>query len=398
MSQGVFRYPNVGAMWSGPGSMSRLGEVLDVSGARRALLILTPSAGRDAALVSRLAEWSGQRIVAIFDAVEPHTPYGVALAAAQVAREADADCVVSLGGGSTIDTARLVSLCVGENISTEDALYEYRAQRSERGPIFPAAAAHTIPHIAIPTTLSSAEFGDGGALKNPTTGNKDLFAGPPMAAAAVILDSDAAVATPAAAWVMTGMRTLDHAIETVVSDQSSLFSDSLSCAAITTLVRVLPATLMNPTDSALRGDAQLASWQSYFGVSNGTLGLSHAIGHQLGARLGLAHGLSSCVTLPTVARFLAPRTGEKIRPILRACGIDDSEISTENLGIALAEFLTTFISGLGFPLTLGEAGIVMGKSDVAAIVDGIFEDFLVDGIPGGIPSRTEMTNLVASLA
>jgi hypothetical protein len=95
---------------------------------------------------------------------------------------------------------------------------------------------------------------------------------------------------------------------------------------------------------------------------------------------------------------LAPRTGEKIRPILRACGIDDSEISPENLGIALAEFLTTFISGLGLPLTLGDAGIVMSENDVAAIVDGIFEDFLVDGIPGGIPSRTAMTELVASLA
>ncbi|MCF8540822.1 MAG: iron-containing alcohol dehydrogenase [Aurantimicrobium sp.] len=398
MSQGVFRYPSVGALWSGPGSISRLGEVLDVCGGRRALLIVTPSAGRDAALISRLKEWSGQRIVAVFDAVEPHTPYGVALAAAQAARDADADCVISLGGGSTIDTARLVSLCLGENILTEHALYPYRAQRSDQGPLFPAAAARTFPHIAIPTTLSSAEFGDGGALKNPTTGNKDLFAGPPMAAAAVILDSDAAVATPASAWVMTGMRTLDHAIETVVSDQSSLFSDSLSCAAITTLVRVLPATLKNPTDSALRGEAQLASWQSYFGVSNGTLGLSHAIGHQLGARLGLAHGLSSCITLPTVARFLAPRTGEKMRPILRACGIDDSGISTENLGIALADFLTAFISGLGYPLTLGETGIVMSDSDVTGIVDGIFEDFLVDGIPGGIPSRKEMTDLVASLA
>jgi alcohol dehydrogenase class IV len=133
-------------------------------------------------------------------------------------------------------------------------------------------------------------------------------------------------------------------------------------------------------------------------VSNGTLGLSHAIGHQLGARLGLAHGLSSCITLPTVARFLAPRTGEKMRPILRACGIDDSGISTENLGIALADFLTAFISGLGYPLTLGETGIVMSDSDVTGIVDGIFEDFLVDGIPGGIPSRKEMTDLVASLA
>jgi hypothetical protein len=87
-----------------------------------------------------------------------------------------------------------------------------------------------------------------------------------------------------------------------------------------------------------------------------------------------------------------------MRPILRACGIDDSGISTENLGIALADFLTAFISGLGYPLTLGEAGIVMSDSDVTGIVDGIFEDFLVDGIPGGIPSRKEMADLVASLA
>ena len=384
-------------MWSGDGSISCLAEVLDVCGATRALLIITPSGGRDASLISRLTELSGQRIVAVFDAVEPHTPYRVALAAADAARSARADCVISLGGGSTIDTARLVSLCVGENISTEAQLYEFRAQRSEQGPIFPAATARTLPHIAIPTTLSSAEFGDGGALTNPTTGNKDLFAGPPMAATAVILDSELAAATPAGAWVMTGMRTLDHAIETVLSDRSSLFSDSLSCAAITTLVGVLPATLANPTDVELRRDAQLASWQSYFGVSNGTLGLSHAIGHQLGARLGLAHGLSSCVTLPKVVKFLAPRTGEKMRLILRACGIDDSGIATDDLGDTLAEFLTALISGLGLPLTLTEAGKAIDDSDVSAIVEGIFLDFLVDGIPGGIPSREEMTDLVTSV-
>ncbi len=390
----AFRYPLTGAIWSQAGSAELLGDVLDELGLTRCLAVMTPSAAADSSLVARLQASAGGRL-AVFGDVRPHTPYDVVLAAARAAREAGADGVVSVGGGTAIDTARLAALCAAEGVTTIQQLHALRVRLGPAGPEFPTAASQALPHVAIPTTLSSAEFSDGGAATCPWSGRKELFAGPALACRAVLVDPALACATPSRAWVVTGVRALDHAVETILSPRSSPPVDELSRSAIVHLREALPGALTAPGDRDVRARGQLGSWLSYFGVAAGTLGLSHAIGHQLGSRLGLGHGLASCIALPDVMRYVAPRAGGKARLIAQAFDVDEPSASDDEVAERAAAAVDALIRRLGLPRRLGEAGF--GSLDTGELADAVLGDFLAGGAPGGAPPREELVVLLESL-
>jgi alcohol dehydrogenase class IV len=303
--------------------------------------------------------------------------------------------VVSVGGGTAIDTARLAALCVAEGLTTAEQLHALRVRVGPSGPEFPAASARALPHVAIPTTLSSAEFSDGGAATCPWSGRKELFVGPALACRAVLVDPVLACATPPAAWVVTGVRALDHAIETILSPRSSAPVDELSRSAIVHLREALPGALAAPGDPGVRARGQLGSWLSYFGVATGTLGLSHAIGHQLGSRLGLGHGLASCIALPEVMRYVAPRAGGKTRLIAQAFDVDEPSASDDEVAERAAAAVDALIRRLGLPRRLGEAGFE--SLDTGELADAVLGDFLAGGSPGGAPPRDELVALLESL-
>jgi maleylacetate reductase len=382
-----FRYPATGAIWTGAGSLERLGEALDTVGATSCLAVVTPSLACDEVFMHDLRAAAGGRIAALFGDVRPHAPYTTVLAAAGAGTAAGVDVVVSVGGGSAIDTARLAAVSIERGLGPGDehAFHELRVQTGADGPIFPLAAAAPLPHVAVPTTLSAAEFSDGGAATCPWTGRKEVFAGRGLACAAVIADPELAMRTPARTWVMTGVRALDHAVETLLSPRSSPPVDELAARAIALLRECLPAALAEPDNTAARERGQLASWLSYFGVPAGTLGLSHAIGHQLGGSLGIAHGLASCITLPDVLALVLPRAGDKADVLARAFGGAQPIATVDEL-----------VRGLGFPRRLRELGI--DDLDTSALADAILEDVLVLGTPGGPPDRGELVVLLETLA
>jgi alcohol dehydrogenase class IV len=388
---GPFRYPSTGDVWSGAGSADLLGRVLDELGLESCLAVITPSAARDAAFVERLQAAAGGRLTAVFDAIEPHTPYGVVLAAASAARAAGVDGVVSVGGGSAIDTARLAALCVGEDVSTADGLHALRVHDAQ----FPTASARALPHVALPTTLSAAEFSEGGAATCPWTRRKELFVGRCLACRAVLVDPQLACRTPPQTWVMTGVRALDHAVETILSPRATPLVDELSSAAIVHLRTALPAALAAPGDQAVRAEGQLGAWLSYFGVEGGTLGLSHAIGHQLGGRLGIAHGVASCIALPDVVRFVAPLAPGKIRCVARALGVDQAGAGDEAVAERAVAALDELIRELGLPRRLSE--LDAPAVDLELLADAVLADFLIGGAPGGAPPRADLIRLLESL-
>jgi maleylacetate reductase len=381
----AFRYPATGTIRSGSGSVDGLGDALDELGATRCLAVVAPSAARDTELVARLDAAADGRLHVVFDAVLPHAPYDTVLAAAAAGRSAGVNAVVSLGGGSAIDTARLAALCLAEGVSGADELHQLRVRLGPGGPEFPAATASALPHVAVPTTLSAAEFSDGGAATCPWTGRKELFAGRALACGGVLVDAALATRTPAKIWVTTGVRALDHAVETLLSPLSAPLTNEASRAAIALLRDCLPASLDTPGDEAVRARGQVAAWLSYLGVANGTLGLSHAIGHQLGSSLGIAHGIASCLTLPDVVRFVAPRTPQGSERLAEALGTNDP-------AAAIAEL----VRRLGLPRRLRELGVE--QLDTGGLADAVLGDFLVHGTPGGPPARAELVTLLETIA
>jgi alcohol dehydrogenase len=368
----------------GPRVLDQLPQELDRLAAERVFVVPARALAGDAPLRDEVAALLGSRLADWFGDVRPHTPYATVIEAAERARAAAADCVLSVGGGAAIDTARMAALCVATGIADREELRGIRARFDGGVPVFPALGASALPHVAVPTTLSAAEFSNGAAVTWPDPPVKDLFVADALAARSVLLDPVLAAATPASAWLLTGVRALDHAIETVCSPQDQPLAEELALAAIRRLRASLPATLADPADIGARANAQIATWMSYAGVASGTLGLSHAIGHQLGARLGLEHGATSCIALPAVMRTFERSTPRQLSLVADALGVGENPE-------AAAPAVERLIEQLGLdgrlPAPLEE------PEDVAA---AILEDVLSAGVEPR-PGPAELAALLRGL-
>ena len=219
-------------------------------------------------------------------------------AAVREAREVDADALVAFGGGSPIDAAKIVAL---------ELLADGRPQAD-------------MPQIAVSTTLSAGEFTPFAGITDEDTRVKGLRNDPRICPRTVVLDPEVTLPTPRALWAATGAKALDHAIEAIWSVNPQPVSDVLAVEAIRRLHRHLPASLAEPGNLEARGECQIAAWMSIFGITSVGVRLSHILGHQIGARWDVPHGVTSCITIPHCMRFLAPQTLPAAGPDCRGAG------------------------------------------------------------------------------
>lgn len=211
--------------------------------------------------------------------------------------------------------------------------------------------------VAAPTTLSGADFSDLAGCVDTATQRKQLFTGAEIGPAALILDPTITVHTPMDLWSATGIRALDHAVETLCSSEPEPLADAGALHAIRMLARGLPATKADPGDLDARLDCQVAVGLACAGLNRVPYGASHGLGHQLGAVSGMSHGHTSCVMMPHVMAHNAPATGEAQRLIADALGRPDVPAP-----IAVSEL----ISALGLPTRLRDAGAEAGHLRIVA--------------------------------
>lgn len=279
---GVFSYANPPVIRWGPGSVSTLRSELDRLGAARVALITTRSVAADSEVIGPVCEALDGRGPVAIARVGQHAPAADIATAEAIAAEHGADSVVSLGGGSPIDAAKIVAIHVGE-------------RRNGAAPL---------PHVAVPTTLSVAELASGAGMTDDG-GNKVGLRDPRGLAQAVVYDAELAVRTPIDLWLSTGIRALDHAVEGFLADGDHPLTDVMSLEAVRRLFRTLPQARADPSDVAVRTENQLAAWFSYTLPAPTAAGLSHTMGKQIGARHGIPHGVTSCLLLPHVMRYRA---------------------------------------------------------------------------------------------
>jgi len=279
--------------------------------------------------------------------------------AANAAREAGADLLLTVGGGSITDAAKMVGLCLGNDVMEPSALDAYRAVVASGGSTRrPAVNAPGVRFIAIPTTLSAGEFNASAGCTDTTRHVKESFAHPLMAPRTVILDPSVTVHTPAWLWLSTGIRAVDHAVEDLCSVNGQPMSDAASIHALRLLATGLRAVKSNPSDVASRLDCQLGAWMSMVGAQTGvTKGASHGIGHVLGGTAGVPHGYTSCVMLPHVLRFNYEVNAERQALVSEALGKPDAPA---------ADVVATLIADLGLPSRLRDVGVKEDQLDVIA--------------------------------
>jgi maleylacetate reductase len=301
----------------GVGAVEQLGEEVDRLGGRRVLAI----AGKRA--IDGLLERLGPRVAASFTDVQQHVPVEGAARAVAAAAEADADCLVAMGGGSATGMAKAVAL--------------------ER----------QTPIVAVPTTYAGSEVTPIYGLTGPEgkrTG-RDLRVLPKV----VVYDPALTTGLPPEVTGPSGMNALAHCVEATYAPGANPVTSLLAEEGARALARGLPAAVSDPADLAARTDALLGAWLAGAAMAAAGVGIHHQLCHLLGGAYRLPHAELHAVVLPHAVAFVAPAARPQLARLAGALGVEDVPGGLWDLG-----------RRLGTPASLAELGLAEAELDRAA--------------------------------
>ena len=326
-------------------------EMAERLGATRIFLMVSGTLNRETDEIEKLRRALGNKCVATFDKMPPHTPRSAVIAATDQARACNADLIVTLGGGSITDAAKAVQLCLSNDIRAPDdmdALMPVAGPDGVVGPP-PGMKPPTVRQITIPTTLSGGEFSGISGVTDERTKVKTLARHPSIIPQSVILDPTVTVHTPEWLWISTGIRAVDHCVEGICSGEAHPYGDAQALQGLALLAQGLPKVKADPGDIQARLDCQMGTWLSMGPLASGVpMGASHGIGYVLGAVFDIPHGHTSCIMLPAVMQWNKPANAERQKLIATAMG---------RPGDDAAVVLDEFIGGLGMPRSLGAVNV-----------------------------------------
>lgn len=323
----------------------------------RVVVVTTNSLSGPGGLAEAVVKVLGPRFQSIVSGVHPHTPREDVIRVAKALEGADG--VVTIGGGSVCDSVKAARLCLANGISDPAGMDRLRPYHKGRASEPDDTKSPTLPFIAVPTTLSAGEFTSGAGVTDERGPVKQVFLYSRLSPDIVILDPEMTSRTPPRLFFSTGLRALDHAVETWCSINPTPLSDAYSLHAARLLITSLRRASDASADMEARLDCMKGAWLSILGPAAGVkAGASHGFGHALGGTAGMPHGETSCVMLPHILRYNAPVNGDRQAVIASAVG------SPETM---LADIVANLVSALGLPGRLRDAGVAESQiGDVAA--------------------------------
>lgn len=290
----------------GTGTLDRLPDEVRRLGGERVLLVTDPGL---AAAGERVRELLGPLLAGTFDGAAMHTPVEVTERA--LAELTDADCLVSLGGGSATGLAKALSVRTG------------------------------LPHIAVPTTYAGSEVTP--VLGETAGAQKTTRSEPKIRPEAVLYDVDLTLTLPVPISVTSGVNAMAHAVEALYSPDADPVIDQFAVRALTLLNHALPLIAADPADRDARNDALLGAWFAGVCLGSARMGPHHKLAHLLGGT-GLPHSETHTVLLPHVMAY--QNAPEAMRKIAGALRVEDAPAGMYDL-----------IERLGGPLSLRELGM-----------------------------------------
>ena len=360
MKTGVFNYLELDRVHFGTPAAEALQAEATQRGAQRILVVTSKSLNRKTDAVTQALARIAPQVVGLFDECVEHTPRDTVIALAAALRASNADLVVSIGGGTVIDTVKVALVALAEGLTRIEQLDDWHMRVAADGSrVVPQPGRPPCRQIAVPTTLSGAEFSDLGGCTDTRFGTKQGYTGAFIGAAAVILDPRITVHTPDRLWLSTGVRAVDHAVEALCSINAQPLIDATSVRALALLGRSLSRYATDPADLDARLDGQMGAWLAATSIRRTEYSASHGLGHALGADAGVPHGITSCVLLPTVMRYNATACAPQMAEIAAALG--DAQRPAADLVEAL-------IARLGLPTRLSQLAIPgFGRERLAVI-------------------------------
>lgn len=353
-------------------------------GCKRLFIVTSRTLNRKTPAVDALRRTLGPLCVGTFDECREHTPRESVFAAAEAVRAVDPDLIVTFGGGTAIDTVKVMLIVMAEGLTRTSQLDDFRIGVNPDGSRrTPRINPPPMRQVVVSTTLSAAEFSNLGGCTDTARGIKDAYSAREIGAASVILDPGVTVHTPEWLWLSTGIRALDHAVEGLCSIEASPLIEATALEALRLLGNALERTRVTPTDLQARLSCMQGAWLSGFAIFKVPFGASHGIGHSLGAVTGMSHGYTSCVMLPHVMRYNRLHCGERMERIAAGLGREDGDAAA-----AVAEL----VSRLGLPTRLRDAGV--RQDQLRQIAAGAMGNLWVRTNPRPITEQAEVEALL----
>jgi maleylacetate reductase len=376
LTSGKVVFSNMDEVSFGRPAAEAAAELVKKYDANRVFLMVSGTLNRTTDEIEKLRRALGNKCVGTFDKMPAHSPRSAVVAAANQARDAGADLIITLGGGSITDAAKAVQLCLANDVSTVEGMEKIKGTAPVKSP--------TVRQISIPTTLSAGEFSGLAGITNEATKVKEMFRHTDCVPQAVILDPEVTRHTPMWLFLSTGIRAVDHCVEGVCSNESTEFTNASTLHGLSLLTRGLAAVKANPQDMKARLDCQTGSWLSMAGLVAGVpMGASHGIGYVLGAVFDVPHGHTSCIMLPSVMRWNKSANADRQALIAKAMGHEGKDAG---------DVLDNFIRGLGMPRSLSEVKI--GREHFDRIATQAMGTPWVPRNPRPIPTPAEVKEIL----
>ncbi len=305
----------------------------------------------------------------IFDEVKANPTVDIVKSGVDTFKNAGADYLIAIGGGSPIDTAKGIGIIINNPEFSDVISLEGVAETKKP----------CVPIIAVPTTAgTAAEVTINYVITDTEKKRKFVCVDPHDIPVVAIVDSDMMSSMPKGLTASTGMDALTHAIEGYTTLAAWELTDMMHLKAIEIISRSLRAACDN--DPKGREDMALGQYIAGMGFSNVGLGVVHGMAHPLGAFYDTPHGIANAVLLPYVMEYNAEYTGEKFRDIAKAMGVQGTEsMSQEEYRKAAVDAVKQLSKDVGIPAKLHEIGVK--EEDLQALAESAFADVCTGGNP-----------------
>lgn len=342
----------------GTGSLSGLGDVVRSAGLRRFLLVADAALEKLGIVESVVANLTAAGLDGkVYTGVEPEPYLDNAEQSAALGRDSGAECVIGMGGGSAMDTAKAAAVLMTN---------EGRAQDYVGLNLVPKPG---VPTIMVPTTAGTgSEVTFTAVFTNRETKAKGGINSEYMFPDKALLDPELTVPLPPEVTASTGMDALTHAIESVTSRSCSVFTEALAFAAIRLIAQSLRRAVFQPDDIAAREQMLYGSLLGGMALADAGVGAAHALAYPLGGFYRIPHGLANAILIPHVMEFNLPAAPEQFAMIARSMGEPVDGVPARTGGALAVDAVVALCEDIGIPSSLSELGIP--RSDIPNLVEG----------------------------
>ena len=358
-----FSWANRPRIMYGPGIRSELGFEMAQLGGTRAVIITDKgvvNAGV-AQMVADAMKKSGLELAGIFDHIVQDARIDLINEGAAFYRDKGADCMVVVGGGSVMDSAKAINILIGDGADDFMPLAEQAALWDGAKPL--------PPHIVFPTTAGTASEVTTAIVVLDVVARVKLQVTHPYNADIAMLDPELTVKLPPKITAFTGMDALTHAIEGVTSSGAEPIADACGLHAIRLIFKYLPLAVHEPDNIIARGNMLIASTLAGLCFGNVMTGAVHATAHALGAHYGIPHGMGNAIMLPVVMTSNVEAAPERYTMVADAMGIAVHGMSPAEASMAAVQAVKDLKKDIGLTETLRDFNVPNDSNELQQTVE-----------------------------